>query len=94
MQKITAILYFASAAIAYELVLSKIFPDVPTLEKVIGVISRSTGTLIRYFTGTTLLAATIYAIRNKRLSEPSSNLEKTFIESQSVIVPNHPNLVN
>jgi hypothetical protein len=81
MQQITAILYFAGAAIAYELVLTKLFPDVPALDQIIGVISRSTGTLIRYFTGSILLAATIYSIKGIR-KERTAKLEAFSIDNQ------------
>lgn len=77
MQQITTILFFASAAIVYELVLTKLFPDVPALGQIIGVISRSTGTLIRHFTGPALLAAAVYKIRSK-WSEPTKNQEVSF----------------
>ena len=85
-----AVLYFAGAAIVYQLVLIKVFPQAPDLSSIVGAITRSTGSLIRYFMGSTILATLLYSYKVQQPKSTKSDEQASFLSNKESI-PNSPN---
>jgi hypothetical protein len=83
------ILYFASAALLYEFVIVPSIEGAPSLGLIIGVISKSTGSMMRYFVGSSLLAA-LYSygklsLKGVFISSSTGNEYPTVVEEQSLV---------